>query len=701
VTQPRPEHPAAATPPATKPGVAGGAEPLRFPLTAILAQDDLVTALLLCAVDPALGGVLVRGERGTAKTTAVRALAALLPEQDVAVGCPYGSAPGEACPCSDQHEGVARRSAPMVELPLGATLERVVGALDVRRALSAGEAVFEPGLLAAAHRGVLYADEVNLLPDAAVDVLLDVAASGVNVVERDGQSVRHAARFLLVGTMNPEEGELRPQLLDRFGLGIEVHAPSEAPVRTEVVRRRLRFDADPAAFVAEHAGEEAALARRLVAAREALPGVALPDRQLVRITTLCARLNVDGLRADLACTRAALALAALDGVDEVQDHHVERAATLALTHRLRRDPLAPPPSPQTVSDALADQDAEDPEPEPPTDGGPSDDGSAEPPPSGPGEPDGASNGAGSPTRAEEEPPRDDSRPGDSPARAEGDPPRGDSPDRDPQRADAPTRAEAPAVAPDEGVAPPPIDLGARRRRSAAAVSGRRARAKGTGVVVDARQGADDIAILPTLLAARGAAVQPHHLRSAQREGRQGALVVLCVDASGSMGARKRMALVKGTALALLGDAYQRRDRVALVTFRGIDAQLPLAPTGAIDHAAAALKQLPTGGRTPIAAGLRLAADVVRRERLREPGRAAVVVLVSDGRANSGDDPAEAAALLAKQDVHLLVVDGEQGHVRLGGARRIAAAAAPKSTILPLDPHAQGSDLATRVRALAA
>src|SRR4051812_34862009 len=328
----------------------------RFPLTAILAQDDLVTALLLCAVDPALGGVLVRGERGTAKTTAVRALAALLPEQDVASGCPYGVAPGEACPCDERHDAVGRRTAPMVELPLGATVERVVGAVDVRRALATGEAVFEPGLLAAAHRGVLYADEVNLLPDAAVDVLLDVAASGVNVVERDGHGVRHPARFLLVGTMNPEEGELRPQLLDRFGLGVEVHAPADPALRTEVVRRRLRFDADPAGFVAGHAGAEAALAGRLTGARAALPGVRLPDRQLVRITALCARLQVDGLRADLACTRAALALAALDGAEEVADDHVERAALLALTHRLRRDPLTPPPSPQTVSDSLSDGD---------------------------------------------------------------------------------------------------------------------------------------------------------------------------------------------------------------------------------------------------------------------------------------------------------------------------------------------------------
>ncbi|WP_445151589.1 VWA domain-containing protein [Baekduia sp. Peel2402] len=633
----------------------------RFPLTAIVGQDDLVTALLLCAVDPGLGGVLVRGERGTAKTTAVRALAALLPAQDVARGCPYGAAPGEACPCEDEHVGVERRDAPMVELPLGATIERVVGALDVRRALQEGQAVFEPGLLAAAHRGVLYADEVNLLPDAAVDVLLDVAASGVNVVERDGHGVRHAARFLLVGTMNPEEGELRPQLLDRFGLGVEVHAPGDAALRTEVVRRRLRFDADPAAFVGEFASGEHDLAGRLLAACDRLPSVRLPDRQLIRITTLCARLGVDGLRADLATTRAALALAALDGAEEVEDAHVEHAATLALTHRLRRDPLAPPPSPQTVKDALADQDDDEPDPDPPSDG---------------------------PSTEADEPSEDASREDSAPAPASTAP--SDSASR-PSAADGPSDAE-----PDPSALAPVVEL---RRRKGGGAAGRRARAKGVGVAVGARHGTDDVAILPTLLAARREPVQPHHLRSHQREGRQGVLLVLCVDASGSMGARKRMALVKGTILALLGDAYQRRDRVALVTFRGASAQLPLPPTGAVDHAAAALRTLPTGGRTPLASGLTLAAEVVRRERLREPDRAAVVVLVSDGRANAGGDPIDVAARLRKQDIQLVVVDGEQGPVRLGGARRIAAAA--DGTTIDLDPRADGSALATRLRALAA
>ena len=606
---------------------------VRFPLTAIVGQEDLVEALLLCAIDARLGGVLVRGERGTAKTTAVRALAALLPEQDVAAGCPYGAAPGEACPCADRHDGVGRRGAPMVELPLGATIERVVGALDVRRALQEGAAVFEPGLLAAAHRGVLYADEVNLLPDAAVDVLLDVAASGVNVVERDGHGVRHAARFLLVGTMNPEEGELRPQLLDRFGLGVDVRAPADPAQRTEVVRRRLRFDADPAAFVARHAATERDLAARLAAARAALPGVRLPERQLVRITALCARLQVDGLRADLACTRAALALAALHGADEVTDTHVERAAALALTHRLRRDPLAPPPSPQSVQQALRDGDD--------------------------GQPDQGSDPLPQPGSTTSQSPH--SKGSESGRSMGSDPVEGEEGVEAPRLVVAPVRVDAPA--------------------------GRRARARGTGVVVGARCGEDDIAIVPTLVAARGGAVEPQHLRSAQREGRQGALVVLCVDASGSMGARRRMALVKGTVLALLGDAYQRRDRVALVTFRGDDAQLPLAPTGAIDHAAAALRALPTGGRTPIAAGLALAADVVRRERLREPDRAAVVVLVSDGRANVGADPVAAAAHLRRAGVQLVVVDSEQGFARLGGARRIAAAAGAE--VLALDDHLAG------------
>ncbi|MFT4103889.1 MAG: AAA family ATPase, partial [Burkholderiaceae bacterium] len=289
-----------------------------YPLSALVGQDDLVQALLICAVNPAVGGVLVRGERGTAKSTAVRALAPML----------AGAGGGEP--------------APLVEVPLGATLDRLVGSIDVRAALG-GEHRAQRGLLARADGGVLYVDEVNLLGDHLVDALLDAAAAGRVVVERDGLSVTEAARFLLVGTMNPEEGELRPQLLDRFGLGVEVAGPRDPQLRAEIVRRRIAFDADPAGFVATWAPQEQAIAQQLAQARRRLAGVRLPETMLQRITTVCAQLDLDGIRGDLVCAQAARALAALDGTGEVTAGQVERAAQLALRHRLRRDPLAPPP----------------------------------------------------------------------------------------------------------------------------------------------------------------------------------------------------------------------------------------------------------------------------------------------------------------------------------------------------------------------
>ncbi|MBO9533865.1 MAG: ATP-binding protein, partial [Solirubrobacteraceae bacterium] len=294
----------------------------QYPLAAIVGQEDLVQALLVCAVNPSVGGVLVRGERGTAKSTAVRALAPMLAADD--------DAPGTA-------------GAALVEVPLGATLDRLVGSLDVRAALG-GEHRAEAGLLARAHGGVLYVDEVNLLGDHLVDALLDAAAAGRVVVERDGISVESPARFLLVGTMNPEEGELRPQLLDRFGLGVEVAGPRDPRVRAEIVRRRMDFDVDPAAFVARWADKDAAIVERLRAARERLGGVRLSDRMLERVTATCANLDLDGVRGDLVCAQTARALAALDGAPEVAADHVARAAHLALRHRLRRDPLAPPPT---------------------------------------------------------------------------------------------------------------------------------------------------------------------------------------------------------------------------------------------------------------------------------------------------------------------------------------------------------------------
>lgn len=305
-----------------------------YPFTAIVGQDDLRLGLLLNAVSPAVGGVLVRGEKGTAKSTAVRALAALMPEVSVVPGCRFScdpASPDPACPDGPHAEAAGvSRAARTVELPVGASEDRLVGALDIERALSEGVKAFEPGLLADAHRGILYVDEVNLLHDHLVDLLLDAAAMGASYVEREGVSVRHAARFLLVGTMNPEEGELRPQLLDRFGLTVEVAASRDTDERVEVVRRRLAYDDDPEGFAARWAEEETALRERIAAARALLPRVVLGDGVLRQIAATCAAFEVDGMRADIVMARTATALAAWAGREEVTADDVRQAALLAL-----------------------------------------------------------------------------------------------------------------------------------------------------------------------------------------------------------------------------------------------------------------------------------------------------------------------------------------------------------------------------------
>jgi magnesium chelatase subunit I len=333
-----------------------------YPFAAIVGQDEMKLALLIGAVDPAIGGVLVFGDRGTGKSTAVRALAALLPQMRVVVGCPYGCDPGAAAKLCDACRGARGKSAPksrlapvpVVDLPLGATEDRVVGALDLEHALARGVKAFEPGLLARAHRGFLYIDEVNLLEDHLVDLLLDVAASGENVVEREGISVRHPARFVLIGSGNPEEGELRPQLLDRFGLSVEVKTPGELATRVEVVRRRDAFERDPAAFVAKWKKEDERIRRRIVSGRARLAAVKVPDAALERAARLCMALGTDGLRGELTLMRAARALAALDGDAEVGDAHLRRVAPSALRHRLRRNPLDDAGSTTRVERAVAE-----------------------------------------------------------------------------------------------------------------------------------------------------------------------------------------------------------------------------------------------------------------------------------------------------------------------------------------------------------
>jgi len=318
-----------------------------FPFSALVGQDDMKLALLLAAVDPTLGGVMIFGDRGSGKTTAVRGLAALLPPLKVTAGCPYHcdpDQPAEVCAadCPRRAGGdvaVAEAPTPLVDLPLGATEDRVVGALDLERALTLGEKAFEPGLLARAHRGFLYIDEVNLLEDHLVDLLLDVAASGENVVEREGLSVRHPARFVLVGSGNPEEGELRPQLLDRFGLSVEVRTPEVLADRVEAVRRRDAFDRDAAAFLAAWRDADVAVADQLQAARGRIATVEAPDPVLEQASRLCLAIGTDGLRGELTLLRAARALAALVGEPVVSERQLRRVAPMALRHRLRRGPL--------------------------------------------------------------------------------------------------------------------------------------------------------------------------------------------------------------------------------------------------------------------------------------------------------------------------------------------------------------------------
>ena len=330
-----------------------------FPFSAIVGQDEMKLAILIAAVDPAIGGILVFGDRGTGKSTAVRALAALLPKMRAVVGCQYNSDP--AHPFVADGAQVSKTplkshliTVPVVDLPLGATEDRVVGALDLERALSQGVKAFEPGLLARANRGFLYIDEVNLLEDHLVDLLIDVAASGENVVEREGLSVRHPARFVLVGSGNPEEGELRPQLLDRFGLSVEVKTPTDLAGRVEVVKRRDAFEHDPETFIEHWKKEDEKIRKRIVAGRTRLDAVKISDAARERAAQLCMALGTDGLRGDLTLIRAARAYAALQGDSAITDVHFKRIAAPALRHRLRRNPLDDSGSTVRVDRAVAE-----------------------------------------------------------------------------------------------------------------------------------------------------------------------------------------------------------------------------------------------------------------------------------------------------------------------------------------------------------
>ena len=700
-----------------------------LPFPAIVGQTELKRVLLAVAVDDAIDGALVVGEKGTAKSTAVRGLVDLLPDQRAVADCPYGCGPDdpalqcESCRERDSEElPVETRPVPLVTLPLGATRDRVVGTLSVADAL-AGEADFDPGLLARAHRGFLYVDEVNLLDDHLVDVILDAAASGVNTVERDGISVSHPAEFTLVGTMNPEEGDLRPQLRDRFALQATVEGCRDVDDRVAIIDRALEADAEGADPETEYADEIATLREDLLAARDRLPDVSLPSEFKAEIATLCLEAGVDGHRGDVATARTAMALAALEGRTTVVESDVHEAARYALPHRLRTTPFADDPD---LEEVLEDHfDGESPDETESDDAGDErgDEGNAD---GGDGETgtgngdegDAGDRGDGSGTEA-----GDDSNAGRDDTDDGSDPESG--PDGvDEQAADEPTSAEAgdsggvdsdgtddssdgdsnddggdrngtdgdadedaQPLVPGQGrgdvaavgeAGAPDLETPDVESRDAAGTAGTRA---STSPGVDERgprvrtEPASDEGPIDAAASVRAAAnrggnrVAEEDLRQSVRAGETSVTIVFAVDASASM--RPAMRAAKGVVLELLRDSYQHRDEVAFVAFAGEDAEVLLPPTDSVSLAARHLKELPTGDRTPLPAGL----ETSRRVLERAETDAAVVVLVTDGRANAaGESPTaatrRAARGLAGEGTAVLVVDAG-GDSRAGLSELVA------------------------------
>jgi len=623
-----------------------------YPFCAIVGQEKMKMALVLNVINPKIGGVLLRGEKGTGKSLVVRALAHLLPEVNVVADCPFHcdpASPKEMCDaCSakvanGEKLSAAKRPVSVVELPIGATEDRLVGTLDIEKAIKTGEKHFEPGLLAEANRNILYIDEVNLLDDHLVDVLLDAAAMGVNYVEREGVSFSHPSQFVLVGTMNPEEGEVRPQLLDRFALSVEVKGIPYREARAEIVRRRVAFENDAASFIAARHKDQEQTRRKIVVASKLLPRVKLSDEMLDLITQICVDFAVDGHRADITMYKTACTIAAFKGRTEVVEEDIKEAAELALPHRRRRQPFEEPKMEQqqlqeTIQRWNQNKDQQ------------------------------------------QLPPENDS------SREEPD-------DQDLEREEPEKEQvfEADSPYPVKRLATPVLDQMQRSSR------GRRSKSRSnskTGRYVDSaipNGKVEDLAFDATLRAAapfqnrrkKGASdegallIEKSDLREKVRERKVGNLVVFVVDASGSMAAEERMTATKGAILSLLLDAYQRRDRVGMVVFRKNTAELVLPPTNSVETAQKCLAKLPTGGRTPMAHGLNLGLEVVRDYMRRDKEAIPLMVLVSDGRANvplNGGDPVEEAKAVAREinsgGIQSIAIDTERGFLTFGLVKQV-------------------------------
>ena len=623
-----------------------------FPFSAIVGQSQLKTALLLCAVDPSLGGVLIRGDKGTAKSTAARALVDILPPIKRTLGCAYNcspNAPYEQCEiCNDAAHVIQDSPVPFVTLPLGATEDRVIGTLDLERALKGAKRVFQPGLLAAAHRGILYIDEVNLLPDHLVDVLLDAAAMGQNSVQREGLSVTHPARFTLIGTMNLEEGDLRPQLLDRFGLMVEVKAPQDKVQRSEVVRRRIAFEAEPACYARSYQAQQSEFRNQVLNAQSLFVDVVLVDDILDLISHLCCEFEVASLRADIVMHKVARALAALDGRTVVNLTDVKNAAEFVLPHRRRRKPFEQPGLDKERLDELMNEAAEN---------------------------QNAANEHQAPSKPE--PPRPESQ---APAEQEG----SNRALTEQNHATQPASEQIVSAALTHPSPKISVGLSANSHSSA----GRRSQvsevARGRVLRTVPHENPNSLAIAATLKSAamRDAtefSVKRSDLHQSIRTGKTANLILFVVDASGSMAAQQRMEAVKGAVLSLLTDAYQQRDEVAVISFRGEQASILLAPTRSVEQAELALRELPTGGRTPLSHALQLALDMLEQSHARHAPP--LLIVLSDGKANvalqdNGDPWRETlalAGLIAERAIPALVLDTETGYLRLGRANQLAQA----------------------------
>lgn len=652
-----------------------------FPFTAIVGQEQMKKALILNAINPNLGGVLIRGQKGTAKSTAARALANLLPEIEVVKDCPFNCNPyqiNEMCnECRKRIEtgeelpGIKRKMK-VVDLPLGATEDRVVGTLNIEHAIKKGEKIFEPGILASAHRGILYVDEVNLLDDHLVDVLLDAAAMGINYVEREGVSFSHPARFILIGTMNPEEGELRPQLLDRFGLCVEVEGIKDPEARIEVIQRCIQYEKDPHGFEKEWQEEENKLCQLIMRAKELLPKVSYDNQILNLIAHIAVEMGVHGHRADISMLKVAQTLACYHQRLEVTEDDVQEAAELVLTHRMRRKPFEEPMvDKEKLKGTIQKHKQQKPE---------------------------ISN-----QKPEERGQKEKER-------------------QENHRQDSQLNSQL-EVTFNTGEPHPVKKISLSKEVEIKSGSGRRSKAKSdtkSGRYIGSKipqDKTDDIAFDATLRASapyqvsrrsivhgpqvspqstvhspqnkgyrlstmdHGLIIEPQDIRQKVREKKIGNTIMFVVDSSGSMGANKRMVETKGAILSLLIDAYQKRDKVGLVAFKGNKAEVLLHPTSSIELAKRQLEELPTGGKTPLSKGLLKGFEVLFNELKREKKIKPLLVIISDGKANVSinnnfhpfNEAKRIAENIRKTGIKSIVIDTETGFIRLGKLQELSEA----------------------------